>query len=151
MSLSFWIQPRDWPPPGAGPAAPRRPLVLFIEDDPAILEMYRMQLAADGLEVVTALEGGAGLAAARKRRPDLILLDLRLPGIDGLEVLTALKGDPNLAEVYVVVLSNYGDPDMVRQGLRLGATLYLLKSQTVPGELSRKIRELLGRGSEQAD
>ncbi len=145
MSLSLWPSPAVWPARGAGPAATRRPLILFIEDDRAIQEMYRMQLAADGFQVETAPDGAAGLESVRKRRPDLVLLDLRLPGVDGFQVLTAMKADAGLADIPILVLSNYGDPDMVRRGLDLGAAAYLLKSQTVPAELSRRVRSILGR------
>ena len=145
--MSVWIQPEVWAAHGAGPAAHRRPLVLFVEDDVTIREMYRMQLVNDGMEVVVASDGAAGLEAARRRRPDLVLLDLRLPEVDGFAVLAALKSDPDLLDVPVLVLSNYGDPDMVRRGRGMGATDYLIKSRTMPGDLSRRVRELLGRAS----
>jgi DNA-binding response OmpR family regulator len=116
-----------------------RTRVLIVEDDAAIAEMYRLQLELDGFQVGLVSEGSAALAAVRRERPHLVLLDVLLPGLDGFDVLRQLMADPEIASTPVVILSNYGDPSMVRRGRELGARDYLVKSQMTPGELSQRI------------
>ena len=108
----------------------------------AIALMYQLQLVSDGYEVELATDGGSGLEQIRDAPPDLILLDIRLPGLPGLDVLRAIGLDPRLAGVPVLILSNYGEPAMVRS-LQLGARDYLIKSQTTPIQLSMRLRDYL--------
>jgi DNA-binding response OmpR family regulator len=117
--------------------------VLLIEDDQTIALMYQLQLVADGYEVELAMDGASGLRQVQEAPPDLILLDIRLPKLPGLDVLRAIALDPRLAGVPVLILSNYGEPAMVREGLQLGARDYLIKSQTTPIQLSMRLREYL--------
>ena len=117
--------------------------VLLIEDDLTIALMYQLQLVADGYEVELAMDGASGLRQVQEAPPDLILLDIRLPKLPGLDVLRAIAEDPRLAGVPVLILSNYGEPAMVREGLQLGARDYLIKSQTTPIQLSMRLREYL--------
>lgn len=113
--------------------------ILLIEDDPAIAEMYRLQLDLDGHTVWVAADGESGLDMARTHRPDIVLLDVRLPRLDGFEVLAALRDHPDTNHLPVVFLSNYGAADMVRRGLEMGATDYLVKSQVTPVDLSTRL------------
>jgi DNA-binding response OmpR family regulator len=115
----------------------------MIEDDLTIALMYRTQLEADGFEVSLASDGASGLHLLQQSPPDLVLLDIRLPKAGGLEILRAVAGDPRLASVPVLILSNHSDPGTVGEGLRLGAKEYLVKSQTTPSELVKKIRKYL--------
>jgi len=131
----FWLDPGDQ----------RRPRILMIEDDLTIATMYRHQLQADGFEIELATDGATGLHRAQSSPPDLVLLDVRLPRMGGIEVLTALVADPRLAAVPVLILSNYSDGAIVREGMALGAREYLVKAQTTPAELAEKIREHLPR------
>jgi DNA-binding response OmpR family regulator len=117
--------------------------VLLIEDDQTIALMYQLQLVADGYKVELAMDGASGLRQVQEAPPDLILLDIRLPKLPGLDVLRAIALDPRLAGVPVLILSNYGEPAMVREGLQLGARGYLIKSQTTPIQLSMRLREYL--------
>jgi DNA-binding response OmpR family regulator len=121
----------------------RRPRIALIEDDGAIAVMYRLQLVSDGFDVEIARDGVSGLHVVQESSPDLILLDVRLPRMSGLDVLEAIRQDPRLAAVPVLVLSNYGESDVIDRSLELGARAYLIKSQTTPVELSAKVRELL--------
>ena len=120
----------------------RKPRVVLIEDDMAIALMYQLQLASDGY-VDIAADGASGLRNVQELPPDLILLDIRLPNLAGMEVLRSIALDPRLAGVPVLILSNYGEPEMVREGLELGAREYLIKSQTTPIQLSMRLREYL--------
>jgi CheY-like chemotaxis protein len=85
---------------GSGPAT-----VLAIDDDPRTLELISATLEPQGLRVLKARSGEEGLAMARRERPDLIVLDLMMPGLDGFEVSKALKDDPLTADVPIVVLT----------------------------------------------
>lgn len=119
--------------------------VLLIEDDVAICEMYSMKLTFDGYSVTTASDGDEGIAKAKEVRPDIIFLDVRMPKKDGFEVLAALRADPATSHIPVVVLSNYGAGELVQRALALGASEYLIKSNTTPGSLSDGIAEWVRR------
>lgn len=116
--------------------------ILLIEDDPSLAEMYRLKLAVEGHEVRIAVDGEDGLNTALEHPPDLLLLDIRLPGIDGLTLLAELRRDPRCAELPVIVLSNFADPEYIERGARLGALAHLIKSQTTPGSLAEMVRAL---------
>ncbi len=115
--------------------------VLLIEDDAAAAEMYRLRLAADGYTVVVAQDGEEGLRMASEKSPDFIYLDLRLPGLDGFEVLERLRGDPVTTHIPVIILSNYGEPELRERGLKLGALEFLVKADTTPAQLSTKVEQ----------
>jgi two-component system response regulator AdeR len=110
--------------------------VLFVEDDPTVAQMYRLKLELDGYTVVMARDGEEGLRLAAEISPDIIFLDIRLPKMDGLAVLEKLRASPESKSTPVVILSNYGERELVERGLRLGALEYLIKSQTTPARLS---------------
>ena len=113
--------------------------VLLIEDDEQFLDMYRLRLERDGYRVHTASDGERGLAIATELNPDIIFLDIRLPKMDGFAVLEGLRGSERTKNVPVVILSNYGERELVERGLKLGALEYLIKSQTTPANLSRGV------------
>ncbi len=117
--------------------------VLLVEDDPSVLEMYRLKLELDGYRVNTALDGEEGLKKAGDLMPDIIFLDIRLPKMDGLEVLRKLRAQEKTREIPVIILSNYDEEDLVARGLRLGAHEYLIKARTTPTSLSEGIEDWL--------
>jgi DNA-binding response OmpR family regulator len=125
----------------AGDHYPRRqrPIhILLVEDDPAIAEMYRIQLEYDGHRVTIAATAEVGYASMVSSRPDIVLLDLLLPDRSGLEIMADIKeGFPNHPPV--VILSNYGEPSMIDKGLALGALEYLVKSRVTPASVSQSI------------
>jgi PAS domain S-box-containing protein len=98
--------------------------VLVIDDDPATRQLLRRMLGKEGFRVLEAPTGEAGLAAARADRPDVITLDVLMPGLDGWSVLTALKNDPELAGIPVIMLTITDDRSL---GFSLGAAEYLTK------------------------
>lgn len=118
--------------------------VLLIEDDVDAAEMYRLRLVADGYAVVVAHDGSEGLRVAAEEPPDFIYLDLRLPGLDGFEVLERLRGDEATTHIPVIILSNYGEPELRERGLRLGALEFLVKADTSPAQLSRTVERRTG-------
>ena len=113
--------------------------VLFVEDDPTVAQMYRLKLELDGYRVIMAKDGEEGLRLANEVDPDIVFLDIRLPKVDGFAVLEGLRACEKTRSVPVVILSNYGEQELVEKGLRLGALEYLIKSQTTPANLSRGV------------
>ena len=103
-----------------------QPTILIVEDEPAIRRLvketleprYAIQEAVDGLD---------GLQRAQSVKPDLIILDLRMPGLDGLSVLRKLKADRQTAGIPVVIVSVHGETDMLLEGQRAGAVDHLIK------------------------
>jgi DNA-binding response OmpR family regulator len=116
--------------------------VLLIEDDEAAAEMYRLRLAADGYTVLIASDGEQGLRRAVEDRPDLIYLDVRLPKMDGFEVLERLRANVATASIPVVIVTNYGEPELQQRGLSLGALEFLVKADTTPARLSQTFERL---------
>jgi len=110
--------------------------VLLVEDDAEFAEMYRLRLEADEYAVEWARNGREGLSLAHAWEPHLIFLDVRMPEMDGLELLRELRRDPATAAVPVVVLTNYNDEDLVREGERLGILEWRSKIDTTPSGIS---------------
>lgn len=112
--------------------------VLLIEDDPAIADMYRVQLEFDGFRVTVATTGEIGYTNVVSGRPDIVLLDLLLPDRSGLEIMADIK-EKLPTHPPVVILSNYGEPSMIDRGYSLGALEYLVKSRVTPASVSQSI------------
>ncbi len=117
--------------------------ILVVEDDKFLREMISRKLDKEGYEVIQAMDGEKGEEAIKKEKPDLVLLDLILPGIDGFEVLERTKKDPELSEIPVIILSNLGQKNEVERGLNLGAIDFLIKAHFTPAEIILKIKEVL--------
>jgi two-component system response regulator MprA len=119
------------------------PAILVVDDDPPIRRMLERTLAAEGYGVRTAADGGAALAAVERSVPDLIVLDVAMPGVDGLAVARRLRGK-GLGMPILMLTARDGVPDRVA-GLDAGADDYLVKPFAVQ-ELSARVRALLRRG-----
>ena len=117
--------------------------ILIIEDDKFLRELMVRKLVNDGYEVIEATNGEEGVRTAKAEKPDLILLDLILPGIDGFESLTRIRKDQETANIPVIILSNLGQKEDIEKGLKLGATDYLIKAHFAPGEIAEKIASIL--------
>ena len=103
--------------------------VLVIDDDPNVHDLLRRSLPREGFRVESATDGASGIERARELMPDVILLDVLMPGLDGWSVLTLLKEDPDLSGIPVVMISMIDDR---RLGFALGATDYLTKPVQSP-------------------
>lgn len=119
-------------------------LILVVDDEPKIVKLTRDYLEKDGFRVISAGDGEAALAAARRERPDLVVLDLMLPGMDGLEVCRELKKDSQTERIPIVMLTAKGEESDIVTGLELGADDYVTKPFS-PRELVARIRTLLRR------
>lgn len=118
--------------------------ILIVEDDEFLLQMYVTKLELESFRVLSATNGEEGLKTAFKEKPDLILLDLKLPKIDGFEVLRDLKSNEDTKNIPVVVLTNFSEKEHIDKCLALGAEDYLIKAHFVPSEVISKIKKILG-------
>ena len=121
-------------------------LVLVVEDEEAIRELVAYNLAKEGFEVAAVASGEAALAAAEFRSPDLILLDLMLPGLDGLSVCRKLKSNLRTESVPIVMLTAKGEEADIVVGLNMGADDYVTKPFS-PKVLLARIRAVLRRAA----
>ena len=103
------------------------PLILIVEDNPESLDILRARLTAHNYEVITALDGEAGLTMAREKQPDLILLDIMMPKMDGIEVCRRLKEDSSLPFMPIIMVTAKADSKDVVAGLEAGGDEYLTK------------------------
>lgn len=124
-------------------AATKPTHVLVVDDDPALIEMYRARLLAEGFSVDLAHDGQQGLAQAVGHVPDVILLDMRMPHVTGLEVLEILRTTKATKNVPIIVLTALGDDQLRKDAMARGATDYMVKADTMPGQIIDKIRSVL--------
>src|SRR3979411_3394958 len=101
---------------------------LFIEDDPAVAEMYKLKLELDGYRVTVAKSGEEGLDHAKNQVPDIVFLDVRPPKMDGFAVLENLRSDGVTKNIPVIILSNYRETELVDSEPKLGARRSLVQS-----------------------
>ena len=116
-------------------------LILVVDDEPKIVRLTRDYLEKDGFRVISAADGPAALAIARRERPDLVVLDLMLPGMDGWEVCRALRLE---SDVPVIMLTARGEESDQVVGLELGADDYVTKPFS-PRTLLARVRAILRR------
>ncbi len=119
--------------------------VLVVEDEADILDVIRHNLKRAGFDVTTAETGTEGLRRVRDSAPDLVVLDLMLPGMDGLDVCRRIKEDPLTKATPILIVSARGEESDVVAGLELGADDYLAKPFS-PRELIARARAVLRRG-----
>lgn len=117
--------------------------ILIIEDDKFLRKVIAQKIMKEGYEMAEAVDGEGGVESAKKEKPDIILLDLILPGIDGFEVLARLKGDQETSKIPVIILSNLGQKEDAEKGLKMGAVDYLIKAHFTPSEIINKIEGVL--------
>lgn len=116
--------------------------ILIIEDDPAVLRAISFMLEKEGYSVLTAMNGLEGLKKAKGENPDLLVLDVMLPGIDGYEICHRLRAEPQTAKLPILMLSAKGQAADRTTGLGVGANEYLTKPVERSVLLS-KVAELL--------
>src|SRR5512146_953816 len=115
--------------------------ILVVDDEPSITNLVSAYLKPEGYEVYTATDGPAGLKAARAFKPDLVILDVMLPGLDGLELLSRLRRE---SEVYVILLTARTEETDKIVGLSVGADDYVTKPFS-PRELVARVKAALRR------
>jgi len=117
--------------------------VLIVEDDVFLAGIYQKKFEMEGFKVIVANNGEKGLAEAKKKKPNIILLDILLPKLDGFAVLEALKADESTKEIPIILLTNLGQKDDVQRGLEVGAVDYLIKTHFKPSEIVDKVKKVL--------
>lgn len=118
--------------------------ILIVEDDKFLRELMTRKLLSLQYEVVSASDGEEGLEKIKTELPDVVLLDLILPGINGFEVLELAKKDPAIAKIPIIILSNLGQSEDIKKGLELGAQDFLVKAHFTPQEIVDKLKLILG-------
>ena len=120
--------------------------ILVIEDDKFLRELMVRKLASEpGFEILSAIDGENGLKSMKEQKPEVVLLDLILPGIGGFDVLAKMKEDMALADIPVIILSNLGQQEDVDKGMQLGAVDFMIKAHFTPNEIVEKIRQVLNK------
>ena len=118
--------------------------ILLIEDDKFLRELMVKKLLTMDYDVTSAVDGESGLSMIKEVKPDVVLLDLILPGINGFEVLEKAKQDPEIADIPVIILSNLGQKEYIERGQKLGAADFMIKAHFTPQEVVNKIKTILG-------
>lgn len=126
-------------------AEPKKAKILLVEDEKMLADMYATKFTMDGFTIVNAYDGKEGLEAARREKPDLILLDIIMPKLDGFAVLKELKQDESTAKVPVVLLTNLGQESDVKKGKDLGADDYFVKANHSPQEIVELVKKKLAK------
>lgn len=119
----------------------RQKSVLIIDDDAEVLHALSTALSDAGFLVVTASDGARGIEEALREKPDLILLDVRMPDMDGHETLKRLRTDRWGRTAHVVFLTNMDDADNISQGFDLSADDYVIKTQESLASIVQKVKQ----------
>jgi len=124
--------------------------VLIVDDEQAIVDLVRHHLEREGFQCLEACDGETALRLAREHKPDLLILDLMLPGIDGLEICRLLRRDPSTAQVAIIMLTAKAEEVDRIVGLEMGADDYIVKPFS-PRELVARVKAVFRRGREQTE
>lgn len=125
-------------------ANPPQKIILIIEDDFFIRDLYERQFTKNGFEVISAEDGTDGIVKAEEHKPSAILLDIMLPKMSGLEVLKKLKTNDATKGSPVVLLTNLSEDQTIKDGFELGAEGYLIKSAYTPEQVVKEVSKLIG-------
>jgi len=118
--------------------------ILIIEDDQVVANVYRNKLAVEGYATEVTLDGETGLKMVRSLKPDLVLLDLMLPGISGVDVIKAIRSEPELAQTPIIVFSNTYLTNLIQEAWRAGANKCLSKASCTPKDIIDIVRAAIG-------
>lgn len=119
--------------------------IVIIEDEPDILEVLSYNLKREGFDVFSATNGTLGLSLVNKELPDLMLLDLMLPGMDGIEICSSIKSNPATQHTLIIMVTAKGEESDIVLGLGVGADDYITKPFS-PKELVARVKAVLRRG-----
>lgn len=117
--------------------------IAIIEDDAVISQMYRMKFEAEGYDVQMAGNGKIGVELVEKMRPDIILLDLRMPEMDGAAALKAIRSHEWGKSIPVLVLTNVGEEEAPHELRELGILGYIVKADLTPRQVTERVKEAL--------
>jgi CheY-like chemotaxis protein len=119
--------------------------IMIVEDDSFVMDIYQTKLEQSGFNVMLAENGLEALKKLEKEKelPDLILLDIIMPYMDGLEFLRKTRENDGLKKIPIILLTNLSQKEEIEEGMRLGASDYLIKSHFTPSEVLEKINNYL--------
>lgn len=121
--------------------------IVFVEDDQAFYSLCATELKLKGFDVVHVADGSIAVEKIKAEKPDLVLLDIVLPGMNGLDILKEMKETEELKDIKTAMITNFGMDDNVNRAMSLGADDYYMKYNIVVSELPAKLSALLGEGS----
>ncbi len=146
QSVSQTIAATPSIPAIAKPVIPSTPVsikLLIVEDDKFLRDLAVQKISKEGFNVVAAVDGEQGIAFAEKELPDIILLDILLPGIDGFEVLRRVRANPALAKTKVAMLSNFGQREDIEKALNAGADQFMVKANYTLDEIVEEVKKIV--------
>lgn len=117
--------------------------VLLVEDDEFLRDICKRKLEIEGFNVSVAVDGNQALKKIEEEKPQIVLLDVILPGLDGFEILKTVKSNPERSNIPIIMLTNLGQTSEIEKGLSLGADEYIVKAHFTVGEIIEKIKEVL--------
>jgi len=118
--------------------------IAIIEDDQVISQMYRMKFEAEGFEVELADDGQRGVGLVESFRPDIILLDLKMPNMDGAEALTKIRAEDWGKTIPVIILTNLGEEEAPKNLRSFGIHSSIVKADLTPRQVVSRVKEALG-------
>ena len=117
--------------------------ILLIDDDEALLTIFGTALKKDGFDVITASDGASGIEKTKSDTFDLILIDQILPDMRGNDIVKTLKATEKTKNTPLVILSNFGQNELISEAMNFGAADYILKYQIEPADLVTKVKSVL--------
>lgn len=117
--------------------------ILIVDDDKFLLDMYALKFNERGFQVLTALSSEDALISLKEHKPDVILLDIVMPGMDGFELLKKVKEEHITDNSLTIVLSNLGQESDIDRAKQIGANGYIVKASATPGEIVKRVIEYL--------
>lgn len=118
--------------------------ILLIEDEEIMIDLLQRKLSQEGYALKIAKDGEEGLAAMKKEKPDLVLLDIILPKKNGFEVLEEKQKDGAIKDIPVIIISNSGQPVEINRAKDLGVKDWLIKTEFDPEEVKAKVKKQIG-------
>lgn len=122
-----------------------QPKALIIEDEQFIRDIYKRQLEKSGIIVDGFGNGTEGLQSTKQTKYNIILLDIMLPDLNGLEILKQIKQNPINKDVPVILLTNLGQDDVIKEAFTLGAQGYFIKASYTPDQIASEVKNILSR------
>lgn len=119
--------------------------ILIVDDDITLRDMYGERLKAEGYEIDVASNGEEAIQKVQGSKPDLILLDIMMPKVNGFATLDMLKNTPEYKNIPVILLTALIQDENKVRGLDSGAVDYIIKSETMPGDVIKKVKTVLGK------
>jgi len=120
-------------------------MILLVEDDEFLRDICEIKLKKEGFNVTTSADGLDAFKKIKDLKPQLVLLDVILPGMDGFDVLKKSKADEETASIPIIMLTNLGQNDEVQKGFDYGAEDYIIKAHFTVGEIVEKVRLIIKR------